>query len=269
MNTTTERKLARTHAEQIKLAKEELKIEKQWQKDGGKEPKPELPNLDAVRERSDARTQQRTSTSTTSSTPRAPKMSGLRFFHDDKPQPDNQNKLSTMAYDYTRKVDGDTPRVSTARLREILAGLGVADTAKPFKATLPNGVVLELRSESVNGQTSKPAAKPSTSSKRPTAAEIEADADSTTGERPSERVMRELAEQTAAQDVGPHDDEHTVTVEQDVEAQKRAKAAGAAKRTKSQPTQAQKDARNAKRRAERAAKSTKGPKSLSNLLPRV
>lgn len=265
MTTTTERKLARTHAEQIKLAKEELKIEKQWQKDGGKEPKPELPNLDAVRERSDARTQQRTSTSTTSSTPRAPKMSGLRFFHDDKPQPDNQNKLSTMAYDYTRKVDGDTPRVSTARLREILAGLGVADSSKPFKCTLPNGVVLELRSESVNGQ--KPAAaKPSTSSK-PTAATIDADVDPATGERPSERVMRELAEQTAAQEVGPHDDEHTVTVEQDVESQKRAKAAGAAKRAKKQPTQAQKDARNAKRRAERAAKSTKGPRSLSNLLP--
>lgn len=263
MTKTTERKLARTHAEQIALAKDELKIEKQWQKDGGKEPKPELPNLDAVRARSDARTQQRANGSSTStSTPRVPKMTGLRFFHDDKPQPDNQNKLSTMAYDYTRKVDGDTPRVSTARLREILAGLGIDDAAKPFKCTLPNGVVLELRSESVK---SSPSPVDASTGKSASGTAVAAARSSKPVDDDS---IDAQAAANAAAEVHEHDDEITVTAEQDAATTRAAKAAGAAKRTgKKQPTQAQKDARNAKRRADRAAASTKGPRSLSNLLP--
>lgn len=59
--------------------------------------------------------------------------------------PDNQNSVSSIAYQYTRGIGGpDVRRLSSTALRAVLADLGVADPkAPPWKATLPNGVELE------------------------------------------------------------------------------------------------------------------------------
>lgn len=79
---------------------------------------------------------------TTKRAPAAPVL--VRFHHDDKPLPDSQNKISSVAYYFTKGIDGDDPRISTIALRDILTTAGVEDIeGKPWgPVTLANGVKL-------------------------------------------------------------------------------------------------------------------------------
>lgn len=88
------------------------------------------------------------------STPEAPKAPrkvttpGLRFFHDDQPMPDSQNKLSSVAWYYTRGCDttDQARRISTGELKAILSDAGITDpTTTEWEHTLPNGTTLAAK----------------------------------------------------------------------------------------------------------------------------
>lgn len=66
----------------------------------------------------------------------------IQYYHDGQPISPYQNKLSSIAYWYTRGIDGkDTVRVSSQRLKELLTKLGVKEPKTTlFDVTLPNGV---------------------------------------------------------------------------------------------------------------------------------
>lgn len=82
-------------------------------------------------------------TGTTSTRGRAKRPQSVRFSHDGKPMPDSQNKISSVAYYFTKGIDGDAPRISTGALVELLGSLGVTEVeTSEWSVTLPNGVVL-------------------------------------------------------------------------------------------------------------------------------
>lgn len=88
----------------------------------------------------------------------------IHYFHDGKPA--SRDVLSFCAWAYTAGIDGDAPRVTVARLTEILAEQGVQEpTTESFDVTLPNGVVLSARVAGDRKALPKPAAKPAAAKK--------------------------------------------------------------------------------------------------------
>lgn len=78
--------------------------------------------------------------------PPASKGPKFRLFHDGKPQTDVQNKLSSIAYDFTKDVVDGQPRIGVADFRKLLAEAGVADPdGTAWKVTLTNGHVIESK----------------------------------------------------------------------------------------------------------------------------
>lgn len=85
------------------------------------------------------------------------------------------NSLSGIAYFYTKGIDGQD-RITTERLVEVLAGLGVADPRNTsFEVTLPNGRTIKAEAGAIEGATRSPGkAKGTTKKAPPTKAEKEA-----------------------------------------------------------------------------------------------
>ena len=85
------------------------------------------------------------------------------------------NSLSGIAYFYTKGIDGKD-RITTERLVEVLADLGVADPRNTsFEVTLPNGRVIKAEAGAIEGTTRTPGkAKGTTTKAPPTKAEKEA-----------------------------------------------------------------------------------------------
>lgn len=108
-------------------------------------PLPATPNLDAVNE-AYQRGEDAAARRATGATRGRPKTEVLvRFFRNAKPMPDTQNKLSSVAYYHTAKIQGDAPRISTSDLREMLedlTGTRLLESEPWGPVTLPNGVVL-------------------------------------------------------------------------------------------------------------------------------
>lgn len=130
--------------ERVRLAKAEHKLLKAWISDGSKPPRPHTPNLDAIEADHAARAgKPRKGRRSTAKAPRTTAAEGIVFTHNGRPMAASQNKLSSVAYYYTAKVDGDAPRVSTARLVDILAAAGITDPlTTEWTHTLPNGITL-------------------------------------------------------------------------------------------------------------------------------
>lgn len=112
-------------------------------------PAPATPNLEKVNEEYAAgiraadrkrMAQEYEAANRPSSGGRGPKAT-VTFTKDGKPVGTSQQRLSSMAYWYTKGIDGDAPRVSVARFRVILAGLGVTEPeTTTWAVELPNGI---------------------------------------------------------------------------------------------------------------------------------
>lgn len=112
-------------------------------------PLPATPNLDKVNEEYAAgiraadrkrMAQEYEAANRPASGGRGPKAT-VTFTKDGKAVGTSQQRLSSMAYWYTKGIDGDTPRVSVARFREVLAELGVTEPeTTTWAVTLPNGI---------------------------------------------------------------------------------------------------------------------------------
>lgn len=60
--------------------------------------------------------------------------------------PEGQNKLSSVAYQYTAGVKAGERRISSAELAKLLKRLGVSDPKQPgWSVELPNGVKVECK----------------------------------------------------------------------------------------------------------------------------
>lgn len=129
--------------ERLALAKAEHKMLQAWIKDGSKPPRPATLNLDALNGEYEARGRKpRTATGRGGSVPRVARPA-MTFLRDGKAMSPASNKFSCLAYQCTKGVDGDRPRISTDELRTILAGLGVDDpAATEWEVTLSNGVTI-------------------------------------------------------------------------------------------------------------------------------
>lgn len=89
---------------------------------------------------------------------RTPKASGVRFTHDGKLVAASQNKLSSVAWFYTKPLGAGGGRMKVAELLALLKKLGVSDpNAAGWSVKLPNGVTLGCVKE---GETPKPVEKP-------------------------------------------------------------------------------------------------------------
>lgn len=129
------------------LALAEGKKLKKAKADG--KPIPATPNLDKVNEEYAAgvraadrkrMAQEYEAANRPASGGRGPKAT-VTFTKDGKAVGTSQQRLSSMAYWYTKGIDGDSPRVSVARFREVLAELGVTDPeTTTWAVTLPNGI---------------------------------------------------------------------------------------------------------------------------------
>lgn len=167
------------------------------------EPIPATPHLDELHRRKE---------SGETEPPKAGKVSRVkcRLYHDGHPMPDSQNSLSSVAYYYTKTIDGDAPRVSTDRLIALLVEKGVTDPrGTSWDVKLPNGITLSSR---VDGDTkavkvidrpkAAPAAKKSTPAKK--AAPAKAAAKKTTTSRRSTPAKKApAAKKTSKRDVTP------------------------------------------------------------------
>lgn len=89
---------------------------------------------------------------------RTPKASGIRFTHDGKLVSATQNKLSSVAWFYTKPLGKGGGRMKVAELKKLLAELGVSDPMTPgWSVKLPNEVTLGAVKE---GETPTPIEKP-------------------------------------------------------------------------------------------------------------
>jgi hypothetical protein len=72
----------------------------------------------------------------------------VRFHHDGQPMPDSQNRLSSLAWGFTRGLDGERPRISVTELRKLLADAGVPDPkSAPWSVKLANGITIAAKVE--------------------------------------------------------------------------------------------------------------------------
>lgn len=137
---------ATDRAERLALAKAEHRILKEWVAKGEKPPRPATPNLDAINDEH-AAAQQGGGRKAAKAKARA-EVQGVtvRFFHDDKPMPNSQNKLSSVAYYFTKGIKRGADRITTDDLRAILTKAGVANPANTeWELTLANGVKLHTK----------------------------------------------------------------------------------------------------------------------------
>lgn len=119
-NETAAAKVARVAA-----AKKEAAAIKAWKLAGSKGTQPKTPTLDAMNEQlaNGGRTV-RTSRATGE---RKPKVT-VRFFHDGRPMPDSQNKLSSVAWYFTKGIGGkNVERIGVDELKKVLAKAGVSE----------------------------------------------------------------------------------------------------------------------------------------------
>lgn len=73
---------------------------------------------------------------------------GIRYYHDDKPMPDSQNKMSSVAYYFTKGLEDGKARLGTKDFVTLLNTVGVQDvSAVPWTVTLANGVVVSARED--------------------------------------------------------------------------------------------------------------------------
>jgi DNA mismatch endonuclease, patch repair protein len=130
-------------AERVTLAMAEQKAVKAWQKEGGTDPRPATPNMDAIQEEHDMGTKRKSGKA--SGPARVPQ--DVVFTVDGQPQTmkDRKYTLGYAAFRHTAGIGGQAvKRITTGDLRALLAKAGVADPdhATGWTATLPNGVVL-------------------------------------------------------------------------------------------------------------------------------
>lgn len=126
----------------------------------GGEPIPARPYLDELTRRNATMTSTRATTTRASGggATRTPKASGIRFTHDGKLVAASQNKLSSVAWFYTKPLGGGGGRMKVKELLDALKKLGVSDpNVAGWSVTLPNGVTLGAVKD---GETPKPVDKP-------------------------------------------------------------------------------------------------------------
>lgn len=127
-----------------KAARTEKAALDQWVARGRKGKKPATPNLDAVQAAATPKKAPAARKRSTSTTPRQAQT--VDFSHDGKACPPSQNRLSSLAWYYTKGIDGDEPRISAAALTALLAKAGIDEpNAKAWTHTLPNGVKLSAK----------------------------------------------------------------------------------------------------------------------------
>lgn len=130
----------------IAAAKSEAAALKAYEREQ-KGDRPATPNLDAMNAAYDP--QSGRAAKTRARKPRADKPArtittpGLRWYHDGKPMPDSQNKLSSVAWYYTKGVGhADSPRLSSGEFKALLAKSGIADPGAEFTLKLSNGITI-------------------------------------------------------------------------------------------------------------------------------
>lgn len=131
--------------EQARLARIEHKALMAWVKSGAKEPRPATPNLEIIEAAYAAGTPVR-ATSTKKSSTKTTKVErvAMTFLRNGVPMPPSANKFSCLAYQCTKNLDGDAPRVSASRLREILVSVHKIENPEtsPFTVDLGNGFTI-------------------------------------------------------------------------------------------------------------------------------
>lgn len=136
---------ATDRAERLALARAEHKILKEWVSKGEKPPRPTTPNLDAINEEFSAAQQGGGRKSKKAAKAEVQGVT-VRFFHDDKPMPNSQNKLSSVAYYFTKGIKRGADRITTDDLRALLTKAGVTNPANSeWELTLANGVKLHTK----------------------------------------------------------------------------------------------------------------------------
>lgn len=146
--TSTDEVAAENRVERLHLAKAEKVALDAWWAAGGAPPRPATPNLDAIHAEANHAPgakphvrKGRTAPGAKASRSVAP--TGLRFYHDGKRINDSHNRLASLAWFYTKGVDGVEQRITPARLREILAEAGIAaPDSTEWEHKLSNGRVL-------------------------------------------------------------------------------------------------------------------------------
>jgi hypothetical protein len=114
-----------------------------WMKGGKKGSRPETPNLDAVKEDAAKPPAAEKRAAKSNGSKRRPVAEGIVFYHDGKPMPASQNKLSSVAWSFTKGVVDGKDRLSTTELVDYLKSKGVAEPANSaWSVELPNGITL-------------------------------------------------------------------------------------------------------------------------------
>lgn len=121
-----------------------------WQKAGSKGDKPATPNFEAIKAMVAAPSDLRKGTAKggKSSTPRVTTDKSLRFgkvLEDGtrKGLSDQNNRFSDLAWNYTKGIDGDAPRISAKDLRALLAENGITEpTTTEWTFKLSNGITI-------------------------------------------------------------------------------------------------------------------------------
>lgn len=149
-------KLEANKVDRIKAATAEAKAAKaagwkrnkdtgEWERVEGRKAKPPTPNLDAINA-GDAGAAKEA---------KAPKRAAaaaqtVRLHHDGKPMPDSQNKLSSVAYYYTKGIKGDG-RLTTDAFRALVAKEAKLSEAEllthAWSVKLPNGITVSAKVE--------------------------------------------------------------------------------------------------------------------------
>lgn len=95
---------------------------------------------------------------------------GVRLYHDGKAMPDSQNKLSSVAYYYTKGIDKKADRIGVGALVKLLEKSGADLASGKWSVKLPNGVVLSAQPGRMVGKAEKAATAPAakTTAAKPT-----------------------------------------------------------------------------------------------------
>ncbi len=126
----------------VELARVEHTYLKAWRKSGAKGTAPATPNLDQLNQENAAGITAKDRKKNGKGAKAKP-VQTVRFFRDGKPVKDSSNKVSCLAYQYTRGVDGDRARISTDELKALLSDAGIDDLATTaWEHKLPNGVTI-------------------------------------------------------------------------------------------------------------------------------
>lgn len=124
------------------LARQQFKALQDWERSGRKGPRPETPDYDAIQEQyangGAAKAKRRRSGGPARVAPT------VRYTRNGEPVTDSVNKLSTIAYHFTRGIASkQSKRLSAADFRKLLTKLGVTDPEHTtWQVELPNGVVI-------------------------------------------------------------------------------------------------------------------------------